>query len=407
MFENSNHKQKEKEAMVQSGLRMTLQDLLSTPVTADELDEPFKVNEENVDFLEKFEKAWNEFVMKQAKESLPKGERECRIEKLQVEAREIQTYKENLEGELKEQRDFIRNSLQKSEEAFHRRVRAEKRAQRAIHIELSQQLEYAEKVHVLQKDTLPWFHFLEQLNDKAERDEERISHGLSNSITCPSKRGFLLSRVKDQDDSSPAAQLRACKTDHAIMDVHINMLAKEIERCEKLSCLREYASTFLNEQDVSSILKGYERDASTMTTDITESTVEEKSRHSLKKPPSMAKTSMTGASDKTAVDEGSYFTPGKATTLSEAPGKTNTENQSSLASDIPPIDKKVKTASGDEKKKRAKGKVTKADEEILMALEKTLKTMGSMTDLEETVKENKKEKTADVSWSAIRNLLAH
>lgn len=391
-----------------------LHDLLSAQVTVDDLDEQFKANGGNVDFLGKFEKAWKEFVNKQTKENLPKGKRECRIENLQAEAREILTYRENLEGELREQRDFIRDSLVKSEDTFERKVRAEKRVQRAIHVEISQQLEYADKVHTLQKETLPWFHFLEQLNDNIEQDEESTSHENVNSAIRPSKRGFLLSRVKDKHDLAPAAELRAYRTDHAIMSVHVQMLTKEIERCEKLACLRKYASTFLNDQDVTDILEEYEQDCATLATDITEGTVEES--HTSEKPAIVTKTNMTEASEKATVDYQSYCTSenisngNESSAVSGFSEKTNFEKQSNDVSEKPLVEKKVKKDKKDNvdaKKKRAKGKVTKADEEILMALEKTLKNMGSMTDLEEAVKEKKKEKTVDISWSDIRHLLAH
>lgn len=389
-----------------------LHDLLSAPVTAEDLDQQFKANEENVAFLGKFEKAWKDFVFKQTKMSLPKGKRQCRIESLQAEAQEILTYKENLEGELREQQDFIRNSLVKSQDSFERKVRNEKRAQRAIHVELSQQLEYANNVHTLQKETLPWFHFLEQLNDNIERDDdERLtSHEDVDSAMRPSKRGFLLSRVKDEHDSILTGKLQAYRTDHAVMSVHVQMLAKEIERCEKLACLREYASIFLNDPDVSNILEEYEQDCATLATEITEDTVDE-SHHTSEKPASVFKTNATEASEKAIVDDQSYCTSEKISSANETSavsGFSDVENQSSAVSEPSLVEEKTgEKNSSEQKKKRGKGKSTKADEAILMALEKTLQNMGSMTDLEEAVKENKKEATADVSWSEIRHLLAH
>jgi hypothetical protein len=388
-----------------------LYDLIAAPVTVDDLDESFKGSDENNAFLKKFEEAWKDFVFKQSMEKLPKGERECRIEKLQVEAKEIVAYKENLEGELREQRDFIRTSLVKSEEVFQRNIRAEKRAQRATHVELSQQIEYADKVHTLQKETLPWFHFLEQLNDTVDQYEDLPSNEDVENAIRPSKRGFLLSHSKGNDEPIHVEELRAYRMDHAIMTAHVQMLTKEIERCEKLACTREYASVFLNDQEVCNILEEDEQDGATLVTEVTEETFE--NSNTSEKPVSVTKTKVTESSENVVVDDKSCSTSEKLSSanetsaVSEISEKTDTDNHSSDASEQPVVDTKEKEESDKPKKKRGKGKRTKADEEILKALEQTIRNMGSMTDLEETVKENKKEKTVDVSWSEIRQLLAH
>jgi hypothetical protein len=395
----------------QSTHQSMLYDLIAAPVIVDDLDESFKDNEENAAFLKKFEEAWKKFVFKQLIESLPKGKRECRIENLQAEAKDIVAYKDNLEGELKEQREFIRSSLVKSEESFQRTVRAEKRAQRATHVELSQQIEYADKVHTLQKETLPWFHFLEQLNDAVDQYEDLPSHEDVDNAIRPSKRGFLLSSSKENDDSTPFEELRAYRMDHAIMTAHVQMLTNEIERCEKLASLREYASAFLNDQDVCTILEEYEQDGETLVTEITDGTLEDS--NTSEKPVSVTKTKVTESSEKTIVDDKSCSASEKMSStietsaVSEISERSDTDNQSSDASEQPVVDTKEKEKSDKPKKKRGKGRRTKADEEILKALEQTIRNMGSMTDLEETVKENTKEKTVDVSWSDIRQFLAH
>ncbi|GAX13566.1 hypothetical protein FisN_3Lh134 [Fistulifera solaris] len=395
----------------QSAHPSMLYDLIAAPVTADDLDEPFKGNEENVAFLKKFEEAWKEYVFQQSIEKLPKGKRECCIDNLQAEAKEIVAYKEKLEGELREQREFIRTSLVKSEESFQKNIRTEKRVQRATHVELSQQIEYADKVQTLQKETLPWFHFLEQLNDTVDQYEDLPSHEDVDNAIRPSKRGFFLSHRKGNDEPIHVEELRAYRMDHAIMTAHVQMLTKEIERCEKLACLREYASAFLNDKEVCNILEEYEQDGATLVTENTEETME--GSNTSEKPVSVTKTKVTESSEKTIVDDNSCSTSEKMSSANETnvvyeiSEKTDTDNHNSDASEQPVVDTKEKEETDKPKKKRGKGKRTKADEEILKALEQTIRNMGSMTDLEETVKENKKEKTVDVSWSEIRQLLAH
>jgi hypothetical protein len=237
--------------MVAASSHATLIEILSAPIQKEELSKEF-LKVKDGEFLSTFEDAWMRFLIDRQSDQLPKGERVERIESMQQKVKDLKTSKDSVEVELKRQLNFFQDSRQKLEDQFDAKMRFAMQKQRAIHQELSQQLELTDKVESLQKQTLPWFHFLEEINSLSQQEEEEEE---SESVAVsrapkPSGRAMLLTKVSGKDAESGVAQLRAYRADHALLTAHVQMLRKEIQRVESLMLIQEYTGRFLTEYNV-------------------------------------------------------------------------------------------------------------------------------------------------------------
>jgi hypothetical protein len=243
--------------MVTASPLITLIEILSAPIQKEELSKDFRKVKDG-EFLSTFEEAWMRFLVERQSDQLPKGERVERIESMQQNIKDLETSKDSVEVELKRQLHFFQDSRQKLEDQFDAKMRLAMQKQRAIHQELTQQLELTNKVESLQKQTLPWFHFLEEINyispqEEEEEESESVSVSgdrLLSKASKPSGRAMLLTKVSGKDAESGGAQLRAYRADHALLTAHVQMLRKEIQRVESLTLIQEYTGRFLTEYSV-------------------------------------------------------------------------------------------------------------------------------------------------------------
>lgn len=270
---------------------VSLPEMLSAPVSKDDLSEELR-NEKNEEFLAAFEDAWVHFLSGQEPDGLPRGPRVKRIEAMQREIQEIRFSKDTVEIELKKQLDFFQGSRQKLEKYYDEKMRASTKKQRAIHQELTLQLENADKAERLQKQTLPWFNFLEEINNLSI-DEERFRMSTSESSAFsiadsedqeapsrapkPSGRAMFLLNLNEEEVQSGDASLRGYEVDHAILTAHAQMLKKEIDRVEYLSLSQEFAGKFLAEYNALDLLSEDQpkipEEVASVYTDITEATM--------------------------------------------------------------------------------------------------------------------------------------
>jgi len=189
-------------------------------------------------FLQRFETAWTTFLAQKTPQELPRSTREDYIEAIEAKVLELKNDKDKEEDELRLQLDFIAKTKRVMEEGYDRQLRAVNQMRRATHQQHTQQLELNSKVEELQKETIPWFHFHEELNNIAvSRDEPASDTEELNRNPKPSSRAMLLTKSTSQ----------AYKVDHAILNTHMNMLRKEIERVESAALVQKHIGSLLTE----------------------------------------------------------------------------------------------------------------------------------------------------------------
>lgn len=141
---------------------------------------------------------------------------------------------------------------------------------RAVHDELSKKLDAVARADQLQQQTLPWQHFIKELDNLISKQDgnSTASSEKSSKVAKPSARAVFL--TEQTTTGLPTdAQLRAYRIDHALLTTHVSMLQKEIERYEKLVESQEDVGKFLTDHDVWSILKKTLASSSTTTSGST------------------------------------------------------------------------------------------------------------------------------------------
>lgn len=248
----------------------TLRDILEARITKDDLTTPYQTAE-CLDFLERFEDAWKKFLQTLPDKDLPRGNSGSRLEYALAQIEKLEKSKQDVEQELQDQLKFFRESREKMEDKFDAKLREASLKQRSIQEDLNEQLEMVSKVEELQIQTIPWFHYLDELNELVDADsddeddydfeeiegEHKTNELLSHAVK-PSKRAMLLSLSKccvDNNIDSTNNMLRAFRVDRAMLRTHISMLKKEIQRTEYLSISQERIAQFLSKHKVWNCMK--------------------------------------------------------------------------------------------------------------------------------------------------------
>jgi hypothetical protein len=123
--------------------------------------------------------------------------------------------------------------------------------QSQVHEDLQKRLEDASSVDKIQGQTLPWHHFLYEV-DLLAANAKSAQSGKSRKTVRPSDRAMVLT---DHSRGCPGdVVLRAYKIDHALMTNHIRMLTKDIDRYKKLARVQEMAGKFLKDFDAWGVL---------------------------------------------------------------------------------------------------------------------------------------------------------
>jgi hypothetical protein len=116
--------------------------------------------------------------------------------------------------------------------------------QRKVHEDLQKRLDDVHSADKIQQLTLPWYHFLYELDELAS--SVKSAHGEKSRKTVrPSDRAMVLT---DHSRGCPGdVVLRAYKIDHALRTNHIRMLTKEIDRYKKVAKGQEMTGKFLKD----------------------------------------------------------------------------------------------------------------------------------------------------------------
>jgi hypothetical protein len=246
----------------------TVAQIAMAPLEASELD--YEVTEEDQDFLIDFQDAWTKFLL-QRPDLVPKGKIGQRIEALHQQTDYERATDDAVHLELKKQLQFFTSSRESLENLFTFKLNEAMERQRELHDELQNKLDTVALADQLQNQTVPWMHFLQQLDRlneaktaeaaaAADKPEEELP---ANRAVKPSVRAMSLTDVGSGDSAD--VLLRAYRTDHALLTTHIAKSQKEIERYTKLIQSQEVAGLFLTEHNVWSLLSNKAEDASTTT----------------------------------------------------------------------------------------------------------------------------------------------
>lgn len=232
---------------VASGLA-PLHELLRAPLNKDDLE--FEVSDKR--FLRDFEKAWGIFL-RENPNLIPRGIREERIQELQEEAHKVEEETLKVLQELEQQVDFFESSCENLEDLYAGKMQAAIEKQRQTHEELQRRLDDVALADHLQQQTLPWHHFIHEVDQAAllsdQVDDESV---VSSRAARPSARAVALT---DHSRGCPAdIMLRAYRMDHALLSTHIRFLTKEVERYQRTTRTQEVAGRFLREFNAWGIL---------------------------------------------------------------------------------------------------------------------------------------------------------
>ena len=202
-------------------------------------------------FLEKFEIAWRCFL--RDRPALLEGHRGKRISQLQQQVKNLKASRESEELELKRQIAFLHSSNEALEEQYKQKLKEVKEKQHVVQDKLEKKLDAISHLEQLQQQTIPWQHFLSELNRLAvqkQQNELVPSNGelaaIDSKVAKPSARAMLLA-AQTITDSESDVQFRACRIDNALLATHVTILQKEIEQYEKMVECREFAEKLLSE----------------------------------------------------------------------------------------------------------------------------------------------------------------
>lgn len=222
--------------------------MLAAPLTKEDLE--FEVHDQT--FLADFEAAWVRFL-KGHPELIPKGSREGRIVELQLKAREVEESKLDVLKEMERQVDRFKETCEALEDEYATKMQEAIEKQKHVHDELQKRLDDVAIADHLQQQTLPWHHFIHEL-DQAALVEEATENGSTGSSrgARPSSRAMVL--TDSTRGCSADISLRAYTMDHALLTNHIRVLTKEIDRYHRLIRAQELTANFLREHNAWNVL---------------------------------------------------------------------------------------------------------------------------------------------------------
>jgi hypothetical protein len=248
-----------------------MSEITQTPMKTSDLD--FDVTDNDAAFLAEFQTDWSQFLH-QHPDLVPKGQREDRLQSLARQYEQETTSAAAVEIELKKQLQFFGSSRESLEDLFSQKMNQAMERQRALHDELQSRLDTVAVADQLQSKTMPWQHFLDQVDQYSatatsnEGSSDTASTG--SRIAKPSARAMVLTTAEGDKQingsiGSSDVQLRAYRTDHALLTTDIAMLQNEIERSSQTVQSQEVVGRFLTEHNVWSLLSSGNGSVSTKT----------------------------------------------------------------------------------------------------------------------------------------------
>lgn len=204
-------------------------------------------------FVETFETAWSSLLRERGTLT---GKHEERILRLQQEALEMKTSKDNVEKELKKQTAFFRSSREEMEVTYRHKIQGAVAEQRAVQTKLETKLDDITVAEQLAQKNLPWKHFVAELDRLITAKAQHNPPTEASAFAKPSARAiFLLQTMKNADGDVNMLHRRASRIDHALIKAQVSMLEQEIERHERMFVLQQEAGEFLTEHNVWELLK--------------------------------------------------------------------------------------------------------------------------------------------------------
>lgn len=270
----------------------SLASILSVPITKDDLSD---IDECDYDekFITAFDNAWSNFLQDYP---IPKGEREEQIIQLQIKAKEIEASKENVERELKKQATFFRNSREELERTYAIKLQNAMDQQRSVNEELSKIVESVTIADQIQSQTLPWLHFIEELDTLVatttlDSQSTTTSNERSVKTAKPSSRAMYLTEIASKNNNNHQQDLvnssrtltaeqqqtqqllTSYRIDHTILRTNVNMLQNEIERYEKLLECQPFVAQLLSDIDAWGIFRSTDTTSSIADTTVSNVTI--------------------------------------------------------------------------------------------------------------------------------------
>jgi uncharacterized protein YdiU (UPF0061 family) len=239
--------------------------ITSSMLTTSDLE--FEITDEA--FLLEFEQAWARFLHQYPK-YLPQASRHDRLQQLQEKLQATIDSKEKVEAEIEQQMAFFQSSCQVLEDEYAAKMQHGIETQRQLDAELTKQLMVVARADELQQETLPWHHFMHELDRAAAASTTAQKIANNNAMTTfdsssddasplnvlPSARAIAIADLASSYGSTSTDDLlyRAFQADKAILTAHVAMLEREVERFDTTLRAQELAGKFLTDNNVWSVL---------------------------------------------------------------------------------------------------------------------------------------------------------
>lgn len=235
-------------------------------------------------FLDEFETAWTQFLREKKNPTIGAApcQREQRIAALQKRGSQLQQSKDAMEREFQKQIAFFQEKAIESEQLYATEIEEAVQQQLELREKWTAKLQANAAIETLQEQTLPWFHFVNELdrlaaaatanNNLPGSHQQQPSDEINgHKVARPSARAMLLCQQQGNSPPPPPPPLdhanngthqqqqeqllRANRIDHALMTTHVSMLHKEVERYEHLLNINKDVGGLLTELNVWSILQ--------------------------------------------------------------------------------------------------------------------------------------------------------
>lgn len=213
--------------------------------SAHDLDVPLTANDKNL--VEEFEAKWSEF-MQQHPEMMPSGGRTKTVNELGEQVLMARKSQAEVEKELEQQLLLFGRTRDLLESNYRKAVQEANIKQVGLQDTLQTDIDNAVRADRLESQLVPWEHFLSSADRASLVPSMELNKG---KAVKPSARAMAL---VDPSGDPGDVQLRAYRIDHALLTVQVEMLQKEIDRCEKTTDGLDLVGTFLTENNIWALL---------------------------------------------------------------------------------------------------------------------------------------------------------
>lgn len=204
-------------------------------------------------FLEEFENAWKDFLSNRPF----RCKRFDHIIDLQTQLMTLKQDNSKMVKDFQKQIKFLDRGKTVSEKEFSEKIQGVLQEEKRMKDAVNERIESVKWLQALQEQTLPWFHFMRELDRLAEvhhkNDEASPS---ANKVSRPSARAKFLAAGVSRAESPSQHQLGECLVDNALLTTQVQMLHREVERCQTLMEINETTiCKFLAKNNIWNILE--------------------------------------------------------------------------------------------------------------------------------------------------------